>query len=351
MINRLLQFWPSTRLPAWLASCTSKSWAGVRAAPRVLGLSVSWVSAAGRSLIGRRPRLSALWTLPPLYRPIEEMTTAEVARESRESRPLHRAMGWRDSAILNPSASKHQYLRTMQYTGDIPMRPSLWMAGTSLGGAAAFIVLFAFFGSGGGDESNLYQNAYINMLIGGMIGGLIASSLGWGVKSVMQFRSSHADCIAIEASDEDGGWKYDALLLGKIPRLSQIDKDATKIFTGPPEHSGFRSGQVFLRTAPDQRIREVTSMRDLFQMVSTFGRFIGNNATATYNLFHGSMRTGGLRQERMKKKQWQDVVTGNIGVAFGIVAIIGAVFMFAGDFGTPAEAPQVVVAAAEAQAE
>ena len=28
MINRLLQFRPSTRLPAWLASWASKSWAG-----------------------------------------------------------------------------------------------------------------------------------------------------------------------------------------------------------------------------------------------------------------------------------------------------------------------------------
>ena len=348
MVNRLLKF----KAPVPGFPRMGPLWASLRTAMPKLSSLWALLRTGAQGFRARLPKLSSLWTLPSSYRPVEEMTTAEVAEESRQNKPLHRAMGWRDSAILNPGASKHQYLRTMQYTGDLPLRPALWMLGVSFGGGVAFIVLFAFFGSGGGDESNLYKNAYINMLIGGMIGGLIASSVGWGVKSVMQFRASHADCIAIEASDEDGGWKYNALLLGKIPRLSQIDKDATKIFTGPPEHSGFRSGQVYLRTAPGQRIREATSMRDLFNMVSTFGRFIGNNATATYNLFHSSMRTGGLRQERMKKKQWQDMVTGNIGVAFGIVAIVGSVFMFAGDFGTPTEVPQIVLpAAAEAPAE
>lgn len=250
---------------------------------------------------------------PKHLRDTEDMTTEELQEEARNARPLIKAMGWRDSAMLNPELMHTAFHRLVFFTGGLAFWPYFLFYAVPI----AMGIVGLLVGHFGGDWVRYQVNAeqyegvqawaFHKITLLSMFGaGAFIFGFGgsMGSLALSTYGKVHADATVI--SKRNG--HIIALLECVFPRLAygyEKTSGTGAYFTGPDGNDGFQKGS--LRFETDLNLFELTDPRQLYGHVWLHrSSFIGSTTSNRAALREKAKEAGRLETEKWKARQKKD---------------------------------------------
>ena len=305
----------------------------------------------------RLPRYNPPWILPPSMTPTDQLSQEELVREARESRPLLREIGWRDSAVAHPSLTNIQYLRTVQFLGRFPVRPYVLQVLLTLGVGAGLALLF-FFGPTQQEDSELALSGarYVYSLVGGMVGLVFGTGMGYSARCLSQFNTAYAS--ARIAQKHNG--RTVAILELPMLRMAFVDHAQgngngngngnggghpyESLFSGVENRSGFANGRMNLETG--LQLSAVTDPRQFQEpgaIRPSASTFTGVHTSRRHSLLSTAKEMGRINAEkqmnRSKGKDLLGMMGEHKGMTFFLVSAAISLFVLAAgvevDFSKP----------------
>ena len=272
------------------------------------------------------------WTLPREMSPTHTLKQSELIDEASAMQPLIRAAGWRDAALLNPTAMNRQYLRFVQARGRFPLAPYLWQY---LGGFGAMVLFAAMFSVGvawNNDEHRGFNVPwYFAGLFGGVFGMTMGFLIGYYMRSFVQFRAAYAFLRLIQKTAVNGHRQAVALWEGYVYRPVFAGRTAPgeqSWWRGPEEHSGYAEGMLSLDVEMDlSQLLDVCDIYNPAVAVPSLSTFNNSHSTTRFNTSALSADAGDATYEHAQERLGTPSLGGWLVENWGVTVLIFGVLV------------------------
>ena len=242
-------------------------------------------------------------------KPVEPMprTLEEFQQAAREETPLLRFFGFSHSGIFNRSVMKRRWLHHQAFFGGFP-----WMQHAIIWGISLFVIAsvtaFIFFVSWSMYDpraaeagTRMARNPIIDAGIAcAMISVATLMSMEL-LRLRLRWTAMYCDVFVFECADKLDEWKTTGMLQTVAPRLAFIDP-AVDYFTGPTRSAGPRRGVVNLTMEPGQRLTDLKSYRDIFDLAPAKSDFTEVTARQIYDVIADSAEAGEMERDADRSK-------------------------------------------------
>ena len=272
------------------------------------------------------------WSLPRDVVPTDDLSQGELALEAQAVRPLLKQFGFRDSAVFHPHILNHQYLRTVQYMGGVPLRPYFVQLGM-MAAISLFSAVLMYFGPQQDETGGLQASKGLYLIVGAVMGLIFGTGTGYTARASAQFWVAYAHArIAQKIREPGGGRRTVAVYELPLLRLAFVDRPSERFFSGVEQHSGFASGRMNLETDTDLSV--VTDPRALYLAARPcLSSFTGVNTTRRHSLNAQAKKAGKMAAEKQMRREAGDGIQGwiggNKGLTFFAISAAFAGFLMA----------------------
>ena len=259
-------------------------------------------------------------------------SAAEYATEARMEQPVIRLGGMRYSAFMNPGVMSRRYQRHNQFfggVGGVKVKAIMTLLIAGLTTAAWFgVYLGTVDQTGRTIENNPIFEASLSAVVAVGFTALIA--VGFWLSH--QFKASYLQVRVFERAVETEEWNTTGELRLYVPRLAFIDS-AKKgdYFSGPTRQSGAQHGSVHVDLPLGQRIVDMKSYADIYDLEPSVSTFTEVPQRQTYQFLQECVDAGTLARFAGKSKlgkllsenaAW--IVTGVFGILTFFMVMGGA---------------------------